>query len=72
MMFAISQLPRVGSPRSESMLITSIQVEVHLPALLALSILCKKFWLDTDIHPGNLPRHIPLSPRSAGIHAFEC
>src|SRR6266481_1071282 len=72
MMFAISQLPRVGSPGSESMLITSTQVEAHLLALFAFSILCKRFWLDTDIHPGNLPRHIPLSPRGAGIHACEC
>src|SRR5260370_11994130 len=70
MMYAIGQRPRVGSPRSESMLISFLQVEARLLALLAPSILCKKFWLDTDIHPGSSPPHIPISPRSAGIH--EC
>jgi hypothetical protein len=37
-------------------------------ALLAPSILCKEFWLDTDIHPGSSPPRIPSSSRSAGIH----
>src|SRR5260370_17863147 len=30
----------------------------------------KKFWLDTDIHPGGSPPHISSLSRSAGIH--EC
>src|SRR5258708_1684617 len=70
MIYAIGQLPRVGSPRSESMLIPFLQVEARLLALLAPSILCKKFWFDTDIHPGSSPPHIPISFRSAGIR--EC
>src|SRR5229473_3656577 len=65
-----AQLPRVGSPRSESMLIPFLQVEARLLALLAPSILCKKCWLDTDIHPGGSPPHISSLSRSAGIH--EC
>jgi hypothetical protein len=68
MMYAIGQLPRVGSPRSESMLIPFLQVEGRFLALLAPSILCKEFWLDTDIHPGSSPPRIPSSSRSAGIH----
>src|SRR2546429_7230942 len=39
-------------------------------SLLVPSILCKKFWLDTDIHPGGSPPHISSLSRSAGIH--EC
>src|SRR6266852_8939548 len=70
MIYAIGQLPRVGSPRSESMLIPFLQVEARLLALLAPSILCKKFWLDTDIHPGSSPPRISSLSRSAGIH--EC
>src|SRR6266849_5262815 len=65
-----AQLPRVGSPPSESMLIPFLQVEARLLALLAPSILCKEFWLDTDIHPGGSPPHISSLCRSAGIH--EC
>src|SRR2546429_1818427 len=37
-------------------------------SLLVPSILCKKFWLDTDIHPGGSPPHISSLSRSAGIH----
>src|SRR5216684_6051852 len=67
-----AQLPRVGSPRSESMLIPFLQVEARLLALLAPSILCKEFWLDTDIHPGSSPPHISsLSRSAAGIHEVD-
>ena len=59
MMYAIGQLPRVGSPRFESMLIPFLQVEARLLAPLAPSILRKKSWLDAGIHTGNLPRLIP-------------
>src|SRR5260370_16503796 len=66
-----AQLPRVGSPRSESMLIPFLQVEARLLALLAPSILFKKFWLDTDIHPGSSPPHISSLSHSAGIHEVD-
>src|SRR5258707_10746291 len=67
-----AQLPRVGSPRSESMLIPFLQIEARLLALLAPSILCKKFWLDTDIHPGSSSPHISsLSRSAAGIHEVD-
>src|SRR5437660_183048 len=71
MMYATGQLPRVGSPRSESMLIPFLQVEARLLALLAPSILCKKFWLDTDILPGSSLPHISSLFRSACIHESD-
>src|SRR5260370_31017870 len=52
------------------MRIPFLQVEARLVALCAASSLCRKFWLDTDIHPGSSPPHIPSWSRSAGIH--EC
>ena len=71
MMYAIGQLPRPGSSRSESILIPFLQVERHLLALLVPSILCKEFWLDKDTLPDNLPLHIPTCSRSAGIRECE-
>src|SRR5713226_4924953 len=62
-----AQLPRVGSPRSESMLIPFLQVEARLLALLAPSILCKEFWLDTDIH---LVVRLPTFPACPAARAF--
>src|SRR5260370_14883986 len=47
------------------------QVEARLLALLEPSHLCKKFRLDTHIHPGSSPPHIPSLSRSAGIHACD-
>jgi hypothetical protein len=54
------------------MLIPFLQVEARLLAPLAPSILRKKFWLDAGIHPGNLPRHIPISSRNAGTAGCWC
>jgi hypothetical protein len=50
------------------MLITFLQVVARLLALLAPSILRKKFWFDADIYTDNLPRHIPISRRGGRIH----
>src|SRR5258708_17110744 len=62
-----AQLPGVGSSRSESMLIPFLQVEARLLALLAPSILCKEFWLDTDIH---LVVRLPTFPACPAARAF--
>src|SRR6266436_2872624 len=64
-----AQLPRVASPRSESMLIPFLLRGASLGTSCAQHFV-KKFWLDTDIHPGGSPPHISSLCRSAGIH--EC
>src|SRR5713226_232741 len=67
MMYAISSTP-AGRISPLRVYVPFLQVEARLLALLAPSILCKKCWLDTDIHPDGSPPHISSLSRSAGIH----
>ncbi len=71
MMYAIGQPPQAGSSPSESILIPFLEVESHLLALLAPSILCKGFRLDRDTRPDNCRRRTPTSSHSVDIHEYE-
>src|SRR5260370_18007635 len=71
MMYGIGPTP-AGRISPLRVYVPFLQIEVRLLALLAPSILCKKFWLDTDIHPGSSPPHISsLSRSAAGIHEVD-
>src|SRR5258707_15480589 len=70
MMYAIGPTPAGRTSPLPVYAHSFSQVEARLLALLEPSHLCKKFRLDTHIHPGSSPPHIPSLSRSAGIR--EC